>query len=198
MIIVGLTGGIASGKTTVCNFLKNRKFLVHDSDVVVKKMYSTPNKNFLNYIKKIGLKKSIKGKKINKPKIRESIFKNKKQRKLLEKYIHKEVKESRDRFLKNKKQSKIVFLDIPLLFEKKLEKICDIIILVYCPAKIRIRRAMQRRGMTKKVLLSIVNSQINDKIKKKKSDFIINTNCSKSKSFKRTKNIIEFILSNYA
>ena len=66
MIIVGLTGGIASGKTTITNFLKKKKYFVHDSDAIVKLIYSNPTSIFLKYLKKIGLLNSIKGKKINK------------------------------------------------------------------------------------------------------------------------------------
>ena len=66
MIVIGLTGGIASGKTTIMNFLKKKKFAVHDSDAVVKKIYSKPEPKFLSYLKKTNLKNSIKGNKIDK------------------------------------------------------------------------------------------------------------------------------------
>ena len=86
MIVIGLTGGIASGKTTIMNFLKKKKFAVHDSDAVVKKIYSKPEPKFLSYLKKINLKNSIKGNKIDKKTIREEIFTNTEKKKLLEKY----------------------------------------------------------------------------------------------------------------
>ena len=59
MIVIGLTGGIASGKTTIMNFLKKKKFAVHDSDAVVKKIYSKPEPKFLSYLKKTNLKNGI-------------------------------------------------------------------------------------------------------------------------------------------
>ena len=198
MKIIGITGGIASGKTTISNFLKKQKFPVHESDIVVNKIYYKPKKSFINHLKKIGLGEALKGKKINKLKIRESIFANKQKKKLLEKYIHKEVKKSRNAFLKKNKNSKIVFLDIPLLFENRLEKVCDLIILAYSPINIRKKRAIQRGGMTKKILTKIIKSQTTDKIKKKKSHFIINTNKRKTKSFHEIKNIIKLILSQNA
>ena len=187
MIVIGLTGGIASGKTTITNFLKKKKFAVHDSDSVVKKIYSKPELKFLNYLKKINLKNSIKGNKIDKKTIREEIFTNTEKRKLLEKYLHAKVKKSRDIFLKKNRQKKtqIVFLDIPLLFENKLEKICNYTILFYAPLKIRKQRAIRRRGMQKKILVKIIKSQLSDKIKKKKADFIINTSASKNRCFNK-------------
>ena len=195
MIVIGLTGGIASGKTTITNFLKKKKFAVHDSDSVVKKIYSNPEPKFLSYLKKTNLKNSIKGNKIDKKTIREEIFTNTEKRKLLEKYLHAKVKKSRDIFLKKNRQKKtqIVFLDIPLLFENKLEKICNYTILFYAPLKIRKQRAIRRRGMQKKTLLKIIKSQLSDKIKKKKADFIINTSASKDWCFNKILKTIEQI-----
>ena len=195
MIVIGLTGGIASGKTTITNFLKKKKFAVHDSDSVVKKIYSKPELKFLNYLEKTNLKNSIKGNKIDKKTIREEIFTNTEKRKLLEKYLHAKVKKSRDIFLKKNRQKKtqIVFLDIPLLFENKLEKICNYTILFYAPLKIRKQRAIRRRGMQKKILVKIIKSQLSDKIKKKKADFIINTSASKNQCFNKILKTIKHI-----
>ena len=111
-IIVGLTGGIASGKTTLSNFLKNKKFAVHDSDLVVKKIYSRPSPFFLKHLKKLGLSHSIKNNKINKNTIRDEVFNNKKTKKKLEEYIHSEVKKERNQFINNhkKNKTKILFL----------------------------------------------------------------------------------------
>ena len=195
MIVIGLTGGIASGKTTIMNFLKKKKFAVHDSDSVVKKIYSKPEPKFLSYLKKTNLKNFIKGNKIDKKTIREEIFTNTEKRKLLEKYLHAKVKKSRDIFLKKNRQKKtqIVFLDIPLLFENKLEKICNYTILFYASLKIRKQRAIRRRGMQKRILVKIIKSQLSDKIKKKKADYIINTSASKDWCFNKILKTIEQI-----
>ena len=76
MIVVGLTGGIASGKTTATKFLKKKKMKVHDSDLVVKNIYSKPSLNFINYLKKINLASVLKENKIDKNAIRKDIFNN--------------------------------------------------------------------------------------------------------------------------
>jgi len=196
MIVVGLTGGIASGKTTISFFLKEKRFSVHDSDFVVKKIYSNPTSSFLKYLKGINLSNSIKGKKINKKIIREEVFYKKEKRRKLEKFIHNEVRKSRNQFLNEhkRKKTKIVFLDIPLLFEAKLQNICDYIILLYLPRKNKIQRALVRKGMTKNLLLKIIKSQKSDTYKKKRADFIINTSKSKKHSFKMILNAIDNIM----
>ena len=194
-IIVGLTGGIASGKTTITNFLKTKRMKIHDSDLVIKNIYSKLPLKFTNYLIKINLKASLKGNKVDKNLIRKEIFNNPKKRKLLEKYLHAEVRKSRNIFLKKHRQKKtqIVFLDIPLLFENKLEKICNYTILLYAPLKTRKRRAIKRKGMQKTTLEKIIKSQLGDRIKKKKADFVVNTSSSKSHSFNKMLKIIELI-----
>ncbi len=195
MIIVGLTGGIASGKTTIVKLLKKNKLAVHDSDLVVGGIYSKPKTKFLTHLKKINLGKSLKGKNIDKKIIREEIFNNTKKRKLLESYVHTEVKKARNIFIKKHKQkkTKIIFLDIPLLFENKLEKTCDSTILFYAPLKTRKKRAIRRRGMQKKILEKIIKSQLGDKVKKKKADFVVDTSINKSCCFNEVLKIIESI-----
>ncbi len=198
MIVVGLTGGIASGKTTIVKLLKKNKLATHDSDLVVERVYSKLNTEFTTYLKKINLGKSLKGKKIDKKIIREEIFNNPKKRKNLEKYIHKEVKKARDIFLQKQKQKKtnLVFLDIPLLFENKLEKICDYVILLYAPLKLRKKRAIKRKGMNKQILEKIIKTQLTDKTKKNKSDFVVNTSKNINRSFNSVLYIIDLIKKN--
>ena len=200
MIKIGLTGGIGSGKTTTTTFLKKKGYAVHDSDLVVKKIYSDSTKNLLKLLEKIGLSHSIKNKKINKNIIREEIFKNKTKKKKLEKFIHNEVRKSRDLFIKKhkKKKTKILIFDIPLLFEAKLSNICNYIILLYAPKKAKIQRAMARKGMKKNTILKILKNQISDSYKKKNADFIINTSKPKHHSFKMILKAIDNIIAKNA
>ena len=195
-IFVGLTGGIATGKSTVVKFLQKKGYKVHDSDLVVNKIYSKPNKKLFDTLKKTGLSKSIKNKKIDKNIIRDEIFSNKVKKKKLEKFIHKEVRISRNLFIKKhkNKKNKIIFFDIPLLFESKLTHICHYIILLCAPRKTKIERVLKRKNIDKKVIIKILKNQIDDKIKKKKSDYIINTSKPKKHSFKMILEAISNIL----
>ena len=199
-IIIGLTGGIASGKTTIVNFLKKKKYTIHDSDAIVNKIYSSPKPNFIKYLKNIGLSDSIKKRIINKNIIRDEIFNNQNKKKNLEKFIHKEVRKSRNQFLRHhkKKKTKIVILDIPLLFEVKLSHICDYIILLSAPIQIKIRRAMARKGMKKNIILKILKHQMSDTLKRKKADYVIDTSRTKNHSFKLILKKINNIMSEYA
>ena len=88
--------------------------------------------------------------------------------------------------------------DIPLLFEAKLQNICDYVVFLYLPKKNKIKRALVRKDMTKDILLKIIKSQKSDTYKKNNADFIINTSKPKSHSFKMILEVISNIISQNA
>ena len=179
--IVGVTGGIGSGKTTFSNHLKKLGYVVHESDVVVSEIYKNPKKNFLSFIKEKISQDAIDHYKINKAEIANVIFSNNKIKKLLERRIHKEVQISREAFIKKytKKKKKIIFADIPLLFENKLEKSLDLVICIISSKKNRTKRILKNKKFTKENLNKIFKAQVTDKERKKRSQIIINNNKTK-------------------
>ena len=179
--IVGITGGIGSGKTTFSNHLKKLGFLVHESDRVVSEIYTKPKKQFLSFIKEKISRDAINHNKINKAEIANVIFNNNKIKKLLERRIHKEVQSSREAFIKKytKKKKKIIFADIPLLFENKLEKSFDLVICIISSKKNRSKRVLKNKKFTKENLNKIFKAQTTDKVRKKHSQIIINNNKTK-------------------
>ena len=179
--LVGITGGVGSGKTTLSNHLKKLGYLVHESDVVVSEMYIKPKKKFLCFIKEKISQDAVNHNKINKTEIANVIFNNKAIKKLLEKRIHKEVQNSRDAFIKKNKKNKnkIIFADIPLLFENKLEKDFDVVICIISLKKNKIKRVLENKKFTKDNLNKIFKAQTTDKERKKRSQIIINNNKTK-------------------
>ena len=179
--IIGITGGIGSGKTTVCDYLKKNNFAVHESDKVVAQMYKNPSKSFLHFLKKNISKEVVKNNKINKQKITDIIFNNPKTRRILEGYVHKQVKKSRDSFVKKNAKNKkgVMFIDIPLLFENKLEKTFDVVLCVMAKKKIRRERVLKNKKFTKNIVEKIFKSQISDGERKKKSNIFIYNNTTK-------------------
>ena len=179
--IVGITGGIGSGKTTVSEYLKKNNFAVHESDKIVFQMYNKPKKSFLNFLKKNISAEAVKNNKVNKQKITDIVFNNTKIRKKLETYVHKQVKKSREGFIKKNVKNKkgFVFVDIPLLFENKLEKNFDVVLCVIAKKKIRKERVLKNKKFTKDILEKIFKSQISDLERKRKSNIIIYNNTTK-------------------
>lgn len=179
--IIGITGGIGSGKSTFAKYLIKKGFLVHESDLVVSKIYKEPKEDFIKFLKKNKLKSSIKNKKIDKKMIAEKIFSNFFLKKKLEKYIHKQVSLQRKIFIKKnfKSKKKAVFIDVPLLLENKLEKEFDLVISIISTRKKRTIRVLKKNSFSPLILKKIIKSQTTDIERKKRSDIIIYNNKTK-------------------
>ena len=179
--LVGITGGIGSGKTTFSNHLKKLGYVVHESDAVVSEIYNNPKKQFISFIKEKISQDATNHNKINKAEIANVIFSNNKIKKLLERRIHKEVQVSREAFIKKhtKKNKKIIFADIPLLLENKLEKSFHTVICIISSKKNRTKRVLKNKKFTKENLNKIFKAQTTDKERKKRSQIIINNNKTK-------------------
>ena len=175
---IAITGGIGSGKSTLCSKLKEKGFKIHSSDEQVAKIYKNPEKKFVTYLRTIGLSKSISKKNIDKKIISKIIFENKQIRKKLELYIFKIVRKKRSDFIKKEKQkkTKLIFIDIPLLFENNLEKQFNKVISIIASKRVRLKRLKKTRKMTENQFKNIVRSQTSDVIRKKKSDYVIYNN----------------------
>jgi len=175
---IAITGGIGSGKSTFCSKLKERGFKIHSSDEQVAKIYKNPEKKFVTYLRTIGLSKSISKKNIDKKIISKIIFENKQIRKKLELYIFKIVRKKRSDFIKKEKQKKtrLIFIDIPLLFENNLEKQFNKVISIIASKRVRLKRLKKTRKMSENQFKNITRSQTSDVIRKKKSDYVIYNN----------------------
>ena len=194
MFVVGLTGGIASGKSFIVKYLNKINIPSHDSDRSISLLYKKPSKIFLKYLEKNNFGETIKNGEINKSAIKESIFRSLNKRIKIEFFLHKYVGEERKKFLRQHTNKKIIFLDIPLLFEKKLQKECDFVCSVIAPLKTRERRALQRKGMSKELFSLIVKTQTKDVERRLRSDFIIRTEGTRAKTYLQVDNMIYCIL----
>ena len=175
---IAITGGIGSGKSTFCGKLKEKGFKIHSSDEQVAKIYKNPEKKFITYLRTIGLSKSVSKKNIDKKIISKIVFENKQIRKKLELYIFKIVRKKRSDFIKQEKQkkTKLIFIDIPLLFENNLEKQFNKVISIIASKRVRLKRLKKTRKMTENQFKNITRSQTSDVIRKKKSDYVIYNN----------------------
>tara|TARA_Y100000768_G_C23884969_1_gene637148 strand:+ start:288 stop:878 length:591 start_codon:yes stop_codon:yes gene_type:complete len=175
---IAITGGIGSGKSTFCNELRHKGFKIHSSDEQVAKIYQTPEKKFIFYLNSIGLSMAVMNKTIDKKTISKIIFTNTKMRKKLEKYIFNVVRKKRSEFIKKekKKKTKIIFIDIPLLFENKLENKFHKVISIIAPRKTRLERLKKTRKMSETQFKNILKSQTSDIIRKAKSDYVVYNN----------------------
>ena len=183
MIKIGITGLIASGKSTVAKILSNRKYPIFDADYEVKKIYQ---KNLFK--KKIYKKFRVTTKK----EIKRIVNNNPKKLIILEKIIHPLVRKELKNFVKRNKRKKLLLFDIPLLIESKLMSNFHSIIFVNCRKEIRKKR-FQKKRKNKKLFNILDKRQLKPVKKIKSSNYVINNNFS-FKMLKDNVNIIRQLI----
>ena len=183
MIKIGITGSIASGKTTAARIFAGKRYPLFNADKEVKDLYNQ------KYFKSKILKKfKIQSTKNIKSKIKKIIINNKVLIKDVEKIIHPLVRRKIKIFIKKNKKKKFIFFEIPLLIESKLMKDYDVIIFINSKKKIRLKRYL-KRGRDKKIFNLLDKRQLPPSKKIKFCDYVINNNNNLKKLKKTIKSI---------
>ena len=181
-MIVGLTGGIGTGKSTVSRKLREIGYPVIDLDVISREVIEYPEvidelvRNFGNEI--LENQNNTSGKKsISRNKLRQTVFKEEKKVSVLNSIMHPPIIEEMRRQIKElRKDYKTVFVEVQLLFEAKLEKEFDIIVLVYADKKTQLERVLKRDGRSEGEVQQIINAQMDMTEKRRLSNYIIENN----------------------
>ena len=196
MIKVAITGNIGSGKSTITKVIRELGFKVFDSDREVKK--ALIKKDLINQISKEFKSKVpglIKRNTIDKAKLGEFVFSNPDELKKLENIVHPKVWESKEKFFEKNCNESVVFLDIPLLFEKKLQSKFDFIIRTRVSEEVQKKRVLKRRNMTTTKFNHIRRTQTDySDIEEKHISLDINTQEDIKIIKKRVKSFLEKIL----
>jgi dephospho-CoA kinase len=179
-VVIGLTGGIASGKSTVSNMFRNQGIRIIDADKISRDVVEIGEPAYQQIVKTFGQDILLDDQTINREKLGAIIFSNDKNRQQLNEIVHPAV---RKEMLKQKqeekeKNAKQVVLDIPLLFESKLTHMVDVTVLVYVDEQTQLKRLMNRNGYSKEEAMMRIQSQLPLKEKVKLADVIINNNGS--------------------
>ena len=169
--IIGLTGGIGSGKTTVANHFMTAGIPVYIADDEARKLMQSPE--ILENIKKIFGSSIFENEVLNRQKLAEIVFDDPEKLKLLNAIIHPAVKKHFGNWILNHKNSPFVIYEAAILFESGSYKDCDKIITVIAPLETRIQRVIDRDKTTRKDVLKRINMQWNDAQRIEKSDFVI-------------------------
>jgi len=173
VIIIGLTGSIGMGKTTTADMFKAEGCPVFDADAEVHKLYEKGGKAvpiiravFPDAIKKGAIDRKVLGAHMKQDPL---------QLKVLESFIHPLVAESRAKFLSEHKDSDIVLMDVPLLFETGGQSYVDHIVVVTSPFDVQRARVLSREGMSENLFESLLSRQMPDSEKRARADTLIFT-----------------------
>ncbi|MBI9010054.1 MAG: DNA-formamidopyrimidine glycosylase [Tenericutes bacterium] len=195
-LIIGLTGGIATGKTLVSDWFIKNKVNVLDADKIYKKLLKT-NKIMYNEITREFGESVVKDKQIDTSALGKMVFSDKELRLKLNHITHPFVIRELERQIDNLKNKgkKLIILDIPLLYEFKLDSYSDISMLVDLDYDIQIKRLMKRDHIDYDLANKKINSQLSMDTKKKFADIIIDNNHSKAETEKQLVKIYQTLRS---
>ena len=180
MLIIGLTGSVASGKSTVAGWIAERGIAVHDADSAVHSLLAADGAAVPDIMARFGESILADDGGIDRKKLGNHVFEHPQDRKILESILHPMVRQHRDQFLADHRRSgsKIVVLDVPLLFETGGDALCDYVVVVHAGEDTIWRRALDRPGMTENKLAGILKTQMPASEKCQRADFVLDTDLS--------------------
>lgn len=197
MKIIGVTGGIASGKSLVSDWFEKALIKVIDADKVYRSLIEN-NQNMLKDISQT-FNLVIKDKQgYDFKALGELVFSNPKElvklNKITHPYVIESVKRSIEVFRENNEA--FIVLDVPLLYEAGMDSLCDQVICVYIKKEVQIDRLVKRSNLTKEDAIKRIESQMDLEVKKEKADFIIDNSFTKDHTYTQFTHVLSNIKSN--
>jgi len=197
--IVGITGGIGSGKSTVSKFIEEKGYKVINSDKKAKKLYLENEELKKNLIKEFGSDFYLADGNINKSYIESIVFgedeASKEKLAKLNRLVHPLVIQDNideiDRLVED--GEKLIFVESALILEINMEEAYDYIICVFSDQEKAIERVISRDNTNKEQILKRMQNQLSPQEKKKKSDFVINNNSTLEELKKATDFVLDLI-----
>jgi dephospho-CoA kinase len=190
--IIGITGGIASGKSTVSLYLQELGFTIVDADLASRAVVEPGEEAYHQVVKAFGEDILLTDGNIDRVKLGSIIFNDQEKRLLLNGIVHPAVRN----WMRVKTEAALssgeetVFMDIPLLFESKLTFMVDKTLLIYVDEQVQLKRLMNRNGLSEKEALARINSQMPLADKKALADAVIDNNGDINETKRQVKAIL--------
>lgn len=171
--VLGLTGGIASGKSTVLQFFKEYHFPIVDGDQIAREIVRVGQPALAALVAHFGQEILLENKELDRKKLGALIFADATKRKeldaLLNPFLRKAIYQEVE---KKKKQAALTVVDLPLLYEGHYEKLMDQVAVVYLPKESQMQRLMQRDNLSKEAAEQRIASQMSIEEKKERADIL--------------------------
>lgn len=192
--IIGLTGGIGSGKTTIAKYFASKGIPVYIADEAAKDIMD--DKKVVQEVQAIFSENvMLKNGLLDRNAIRELVFADKSKLEQLNKIIHPKVKTDFENWLNKNKKAPFIIKEVAILFETNGQKYCDATILVTAPIETRIKRVLERDKTSRENILHIINNQLPEEEKMKLATFVV-TNENLNITYKTVDNLIEILNKN--
>jgi dephospho-CoA kinase len=175
MLLVGLTGNVGSGKSTVSRMLSEHGATIIDADVLARKAVELGTRGYEAIVARWGDGVLAPDGHLDRAALRRIVFANPEELEHLNSIVHPEVERMRDQLVREARErgDRIVVADIPLLFERHLGERFDRIILVDAPREIRLERLVNDRGLREPEAMDMIAAQMPAELKRVRADFVI-------------------------
>jgi dephospho-CoA kinase len=175
MLLIGLTGNIASGKSTVARLLSERGATIIDADVLARRVVEPGMPAFDEIVRRWGQHVVSPDGSLDRDALRRLVFSRQEQLEELNEIVHPEVAAYRDRLVDEARQrgDRLVVQDIPLLFERGIVDQFDRIVLVDAPRPVRLERLMRERGLSETEAMDMITAQMPAELKRARADYLI-------------------------
>lgn len=194
-MIIGITGSIACGKSTVSNYLKSKGYIVIDADKIGHEALDD------DYVKeKLVLafgNEILEDNKISRQKLGELVYGNSSNLNVLNSIIHPEIRKKILEKIDKNNDKELIFIDVALLFEAKFDDLVDKIIVVYVDKNTQLTRLMKRNSISKKEALSRIVSQMSPIEKAKLGDYTVNNNLDVINTYEQVDKVLSELKKGY-
>jgi dephospho-coA kinase len=189
ILIIGITGSIACGKSLVSNYLQEKGYTIIDADKIGHTALENDEvkKQLVN---KFG-KSILKDNEVNRVTLGKLVFENNENLKELNNIIHPQIRKNISEQIQVHKNEKLVFVDVPLLFEAKFDDLVEKIIVISLDEKIQLERLMNRNSLSKEEALQRIKSQIPVREKEKLGDYVVDNSFTQENTYNQVDRILE-------
>ena len=194
-MIIGITGSIACGKSTISNYLKSKGYIVIDADKIGHEALDddyVKEKLILAFGNEI-----LDDNKINRQKLGELVFGNSSNLNVLNSIIHPEIRKKILQKIDKNNDKEFIFIDVALLFEAKFDDLVDKIIVVYVDKNTQLTRLMKRNSISEKEALSRIVSQMSPIEKAKLGDYTVNNNLDVINTYEQVDKVLSELKKGY-
>ena len=188
-MIIGITGSIACGKSLVSNYLQEKGYTIIDADKIGH-MALENDKVKKQLVNKFG-KSILKDNEVNRVTLGKLVFENNENLKELNNIIHPQIRKNISEQIQVHKNEKLVFVDVPLLFEAKFDDLVEKIIVISLDEKIQLERLMNRNSLSKEEALQRIKSQIPVREKEKLGDYVVDNSFTQENTYNQVDRILE-------
>lgn len=188
-MIIGITGSIACGKSLVSNYLQEKGYTIIDADKIGH-MALENDEVKKQLVNKFG-KSILKDNEVNRVTLGKLVFENNENLKELNNIIHPQIRKNISEQIQVHKNEKLVFVDVPLLFEAKFDDLVEKIIVISLDEKIQLERLMNRNSLSKEEALQRIKSQIPVREKEKLGDYVVDNSFTQENTYNQVDRILK-------